>query len=512
MNRNPFFLLCLWLATAISFSNPVTAQVISGRTQAHAHNDYLHERPLLDALDSGFGSVEADIFLVDGQLLVAHTAKEIVPGNTLQKLYLDPLRERVKTNGGRVYGATSPAQQPFWLLIDIKTDANSTYRQLHDVLASYAEMLTVVEGDKVTPGAIQVVISGSRPIDYISAQEKRFCGLDGRLSDLDSSAPAHLMPMISDNWSLQFFWYGFGPVPKSVREKLHDVVERSHEKGRVVRFWATPENENLWNELIAANVDWINTDKLPELNRFLNAPRSEQLLTKVAFQVNEHPAFVIAARQPASGNPWVWYAPTMGAHLPGTDHHWYFNRFLDAGISIAGIDLGEVRGSPASNKEFLAFHDHMVQLGYSAKPVLLGQSRGGLMMLSFAKSYPEKLSAFAGIYPVCNLSSWPLTNDRTSTLADYGMSAAELTNNLAQFNPIDNLQGLVSNQVPMFSVHGDSDVVVPLEDNSGLLKSRYEALGGTISVQVIKGEGHRVSKSFFESQELVDFVMRQKGK
>ena len=37
--------------------------------RAHAHNDYLHERPLLDALDHGFTSVEADIFLVDGKLL-----------------------------------------------------------------------------------------------------------------------------------------------------------------------------------------------------------------------------------------------------------------------------------------------------------------------------------------------------------------------------------------------------------------------------------------------------------
>jgi len=34
---------------------------------AHAHNDYLHKPPLLAALEHGFTSVEADIFLVDGK-------------------------------------------------------------------------------------------------------------------------------------------------------------------------------------------------------------------------------------------------------------------------------------------------------------------------------------------------------------------------------------------------------------------------------------------------------------
>ncbi|MEI6356987.1 MAG: hypothetical protein WCP53_07785, partial [Verrucomicrobiota bacterium] len=71
--------------------------------RAHAHNDYAHQRPLLDALDNGFCSVEADIYLVDGQLLVAHDRKDLKPGRTLQALYLDPLRERVRANGGHVH-------------------------------------------------------------------------------------------------------------------------------------------------------------------------------------------------------------------------------------------------------------------------------------------------------------------------------------------------------------------------------------------------------------------------
>src|SRR5437762_12180166 len=87
--------------------------------QAHAHNDYEHKRPLLDALDNGFCSVEADIFLVEHELLVGHARKDLKPERTLQKLYLDPLRERIKANGGKVYSGGPTV----FLLIDVKTEA-----------------------------------------------------------------------------------------------------------------------------------------------------------------------------------------------------------------------------------------------------------------------------------------------------------------------------------------------------------------------------------------------------
>jgi len=149
----------------------------------------------------------------------------------------------------------------------------------------------------------------------------------------------------------------------------------------------------------------------------------------------------------------------------------------------------------------------MVRGGWSPRPILLGQSRGGLMMLAWGTKNPDKVRAFVGIYPVCNLASWPLKNSKAATLADFALPEAELREKLSQLNPVDNLQGLLSSKVPLFVVHGDSDVVVPYDENTGLLKQRYEAGGGFIRVKVIPGEGHKVSPSFFECQELVDFVV-----
>lgn len=233
---------------------------------AHAHNDYLHARPLLDALDQGFCSVEADIFLVDGKLLVAHTRLEVTKARTLESLYLEPLQQRVAENGGKVF-RDGPAQ--FGLLIDLKSDGEKTYLALHEVLARYAKLFTTVENGQVKPGPVQVTISGNRPQELIAAQPLRYCGIDGRLSDLESDKPAHLLPMISDNWTSHFKWRGVGEMPDPERVKLQMIVQTSHAKGRVVRFWATPESSELWKELKAAGVDRINTDKLEELAKYL---------------------------------------------------------------------------------------------------------------------------------------------------------------------------------------------------------------------------------------------------
>ncbi len=233
--------------------------------QAHAHNDYRHVRPLFDALDHGFSSVEADVFLVDGQLLVGHQRSELRPKRTLEALYLDPLRRRVRKHERRVY----PDCPTFTLLIDVKTDGRKTYAALSEVLARYADVLTRVRDGKQRAGPVTVIISGNRAKERIAADKVRLAGIDGRLSDLDSDLPANLMPLISDNWRNHFIWSGAGPMPRAEREKLQAVVKKAHRDGRRVRFWNTPENTAVWAELCAAGVDLINTDDLSKLQRFL---------------------------------------------------------------------------------------------------------------------------------------------------------------------------------------------------------------------------------------------------
>ena len=233
--------------------------------RAHAHNDYMHRHPLLDALDNGFCSVEADIFLVDGKLLVAHDLDKTRPDRTLQNLYLDPLRERVKANGGRVY-RNGPV---FSLLIDIKDDGEMTYAALHKVLEQYADIFTVFRGETVEESAVTAIISGSCPRETIAAQPVRYAAIDGRLPDLDSDASTNLLPWISSGWSSAFKWDGKGPMPPDEKAKLAAIVNKAHEKGRKVRFWGLPWRSTVWPVLYDAGVDLINADNLNGLRKFL---------------------------------------------------------------------------------------------------------------------------------------------------------------------------------------------------------------------------------------------------
>jgi hypothetical protein len=69
-------------------------------------------------------------------------------------------------------------------------------------------------------------------------------------------------------------------------------------------------------------------------------------------------------------------------------------------LPVAGIDAGESYGSPRGNQVFSALYEAMQLRGFSAKPMLLGRSRGGLMTLSWAAENPRCVSGFVGIYPV----------------------------------------------------------------------------------------------------------------
>ncbi|MET8501288.1 phosphatidylinositol-specific phospholipase C/glycerophosphodiester phosphodiesterase family protein [Streptomyces microflavus] len=241
---------------------------------AHAHNDYLHPRPLYDALAHGFTSVEADIFLVDGELLVAHDPAGLDPRRTLAALYLDPLRALVRAGRGGVH---PHHRAPLQLLIDIKADGVAAYRELDRQLARHRSLFTRYHHGRVRPGAVTAVISGDRAARVpMEAQRTRLAFYDGRLDDLGTASPASFTPLISANWTQTFGWLGASPFPRAERDRLRALVAAAHREGRRIRFWATPdlpgpEREAVWSELLAAGADHLNTDDLAGLERFLRA-------------------------------------------------------------------------------------------------------------------------------------------------------------------------------------------------------------------------------------------------
>ena len=165
------------------------------------------------------------------------------------------------------------------------------------------------------------------------------------------------------------------------------------------------------------------------------------------FEVEGQTAFVILPvtenRHTNRPTPWVWYAPTL-PKLPEARERWMFERFQTAGIAVAGIS------------------------------------------------------------PVCNLRSWPGLDKPCGA---YGLTAAQLDEQLSQHNPIDRLAPLAKAGVPIFHIHGDADTTVPFPDNSGAVAGRYRQLGGSMRLRIAPGQDHNVWNGFLQCEELVEFVI-----
>lgn len=240
--------------------------------------------------------------------------------------------------------------------------------------------------------------------------------------------------------------------------------------------------------------------------RAADVPQKTLPLPGEVFLVQGRTAFVILPpTKPADRPvPWVWYAPTL-PNLPGDAEKWMFEHFTQAGIAIAGIDVGESYGSPDGRALYSTLYDELTKRrGFASKAVLLGRSRGGLMTLAWAVENADKVAGFAGIYPVCNVASYPGVAKASGA---YRLTTEELTKHLSEHNPIDRLAALAQAGVPLFAIHGDKDTVVPLDANSGELRKCYEALGGQMQLIIPPGQGHNLWPGFFQCRELVDFVV-----
>lgn len=261
-----YFGLCI----GICVSNTLHAQQKIQVLPAHSHNDYEHERPLFDALECNFKSIEADVYSIGDSLFVSHNFEDIKPGRTLRRLYLDPLKSRIAVNNGSVYGNG----EEVILFIDIKDDGLKTYHLLHEILEEYKSDLTVFENEVKKPGKIMVVVSGNRPFDFMKSQKIRYAGYDGRIEDLDSDISHTLMPVVSDNWTKCFKWDGTGKMPESEKQKLDEYSKIAKQKGYILRFWGTPNRTSeqriaVWNELRDSGAGLIGADNLQELEKFL---------------------------------------------------------------------------------------------------------------------------------------------------------------------------------------------------------------------------------------------------
>lgn len=261
------FFLCGWLpgVQASVIWDSIPPGIMSpGRlytiANTHSHNDYEQPIPFWTAYKAQFGSIEADIFLVDGKLMVAHDRKELARGRTLEDFYIRPLAAEVDKHHGHPYADSTRRLQ---MLIDVKADSTAVLHALVALLRKYP-------GLTKTP-LLTWVISGNRPDPSLYTTYPSFIAFDGILLHRYPAAALSRIVMMSDDLKDYTQWDGAGSIPAADRRRLVAAIAWSHALHLPVRFWDAPDFPHAWDQLMKLRVDFINTDHIRQLAAYLNA-------------------------------------------------------------------------------------------------------------------------------------------------------------------------------------------------------------------------------------------------
>lgn len=250
------FLVPALLLGAAAYAQPARYTVAN----AHSHNDYEQPVPLYTAYNEAFGSIEADIFLHNSELLVAHSANELAAHRTLEDLYLKPLQALIVKNNGCIY-ADHHRQLQF--MIDVKTDGAATLNKLVALLKKYPVLIKC--------STLHIAVSGNRPNESAFPAYPLFIGFDGELQKYYSAAALSRIVMFSADLKHYTMWNGKVHLPAAQHDTLQRVINEVHALKKPVRFWGAPDNENAWRQLMQLKVDYINTDSIKALSRFLES-------------------------------------------------------------------------------------------------------------------------------------------------------------------------------------------------------------------------------------------------
>ena len=152
------------------------------------------------------------------------------------------------------------------------------------------------------------------------------------------------------------------------------------------------------------------------------------------------------------------------------------------------------------------------EYGLNEKCVPVGISCGGLHAVYFAAKYPERIAALYIDAPVMNLLSCPAAIGRRATIniseleAGTGLTIKDLLN--YRNHPIDKKEILLENKIPIIMVYGDSDSVVPYDENGKYLEEFYRANGGDI-VTICKPGCEHHPHGLEDVTPIVEFVEKR---
>jgi alkaline phosphatase len=225
---------------------------------AHSHNDYQQSSPFYNAYNLEYGSIEADVYLNDNELYVAHTLKDLELHRTFESLYLSPLAEMIQKNGGHVYADTA---RKLVLMLDVKREGVASINRLIELLMKFPAITSC--------RSLTILVTGDKPPNNTYSSYPSFLWFDGLLSNNYSKDALSRIAFMNDNFINYSTWKGHEEIQAAEWEKLKKAVDKGHALGKKIRMWNTPDFIEGWAKLMELGVDYIDTDSIKALAEYL---------------------------------------------------------------------------------------------------------------------------------------------------------------------------------------------------------------------------------------------------
>lgn len=309
---------------------PITANELAGvyPIACHSHNDYWRPQPLATALLNGCISVETDVWLRNGEVMVGHSQARLHMNRTLSSMYIEPLiqllhreppedEDSLSASIARPGIFDSDPEQTLTLVIDFKHDEPGLWQYVHAALDPLRRKgyLTHFNGSDVVPRPITIVMSGDAPFSEVAAQgPERDMFYDAPLQFLspanpqthnlpphdtpaEATRPASRLPVNAAVYSSANSYYASGNFKEIVGHVWHsklsddqlrlirEHIDGAHARGLRVRYWGVPSwplgiRNYLWRVLVREGVDVLSVDNVKAVAHDNWGPRKGGCMTE----------------------------------------------------------------------------------------------------------------------------------------------------------------------------------------------------------------------------------------
>lgn len=252
------FSIVILITYSEAFSQSLRAPVL-----IHSQNDYNQSAPFYKAWSQKANSLDVNVFLHKGKLIVGNDCSKLDENETFEQFYLIPIQQMFKINNGRLWKDSENSMQIF---VKFQSDPEASICVLDSLINIYRNCFD----SRINKFAAEIVITGNKP------DKESFCNIndifsfDGDIDILYDNNQLERIALFSDDFKKYSYWNGKGSLISADLEKINSTILKAHKSGKPIRFWNAPEGITAYYTFYNLGVDYFSTEHIEDCVSFFS--------------------------------------------------------------------------------------------------------------------------------------------------------------------------------------------------------------------------------------------------